>query len=157
MTSRSLVRGALAFAGGIAAAIAVGVALHDRLPANVPPDPAPAPEPVERAVAPAAVRSPSPEQPLPPSATLELESADLPAAGPVRLTLGLAEPAAAADDELRQVRVVSQPDRRVLALEAALSPDRTAATIEIDGAWLLPGSYLVEFQTPERTPLPLRR
>jgi hypothetical protein len=145
---------AVAFASGIAAAIVVGIALRDRLPAN-PPQPTPAPEPVERAAAPPPVRSSSPEQPLAPFGTLELTHAEFPASGPVRITLGLLTPSA--DDQPRPVRVVSQSDHRILELAGALNPDRTAATIEIDRTWLLPGSYLVELQSTERTPPAQRR
>jgi hypothetical protein len=71
------------------------------------------------------------------------------------VTLALAEPAA--DGAPRPVRVISQPDQRILELVGALSPDGTAATIDVDRAWLLPGSYVVELSSIGRTPLPLRR
>jgi hypothetical protein len=73
----------------------------------------------------------------------------------VRVSLGLAEPSA--DDEPRPVRLISQPDHRILEVSGALESGRTAATIEVDPGYLEPGTYLVEVQTTERSHLPLRR
>jgi len=147
-------RWALAFAAGFALAIGVGLALHDRLP-GVPPEPATAPESADDAPPAVVVTSSSPEQPLPPFATLHLERSAFPASGPVHVSLGLAEPSADADP--RPVRLISQPDHRILETPGALEAGRTAATIEVDPDYLQPGSYLVEVKTTERSHFPLRR
>jgi hypothetical protein len=145
---------ALAFAAGVVLAMAAGSALWiaDR-------EPAPTREAAaaEQAIAPAPViaTASSPSQPLPPSGTLELERAAFSASEPVRVSLGLAEPSA--DESPRPVRLISQPDHRILEIEGALGAGRTAATIEVDPDYLQPGSYLVEVKTTERSHFPLRR
>ena len=73
----------------------------------------------------------------------------------MRVSLGLPEPSA--DAEPRPVRLVSQPDHRILELAGALEADRRAATIEVDPGYLQPGTYLVEMKTTERSHFPLRR
>ena len=73
----------------------------------------------------------------------------------MRVKLGLAEPSANA--EPRPVRLVSQPDHRILTLAGTLEADRRAATIEVDPDYFQPGTYLVEMKTTERGVFPLRR
>lgn len=158
---RRRARWALAFAAGFAVAIGVGLALHDRLP-GVPVEPAAAPESAELVPGSAEVTPPtvivtstSPEQPLPPFATLHLERSAFSASGPVRVSLGLAEPSADADP--RPVHLLSIDDERVFSTEGRLDGERSVATIEIDSEWLRPGSYLVQMKTTERSHFPLRR
>jgi hypothetical protein len=71
------------------------------------------------------------------------------------MSLGLAEPSA--DGEPRPVRLISQPDHRILELSAPLEAGGTAATIDVDTGYLQPGTYLVEIRTTERGVFPLRR
>ncbi len=137
---------------GVALAIAAGLASCDRGPA---PGGTAAPTAAEKSERLARATATSPDRPLAPSRTLELSRADFPSDGPVRVTLGLAEPSANA--EPRPVRLVSQPDHRILQLAGALEADRRAATIEVDPGYLQPGTYLVEMKTTERGVFPLRR
>ena len=47
---------------------------------------------------------------------------------------------------------------RALDLLAAVEVDgRMSARLEVEPGWLLPGSYLVELRTTERSHFPLRR
>ena len=149
-----------AFVAGVALSLASGWALFGggRAGAPAPQGPAPiaAPEAAPAFPAPA-TRPPEPvaSPSVAPSQTLELERASFPASGPVRVNLEL--PEISADAEPRPVRMVSQPDHRILELPGALDSGRTAATIEVDPAYLQPGTYLVEMQTTERSHFPFRR
>ena len=86
---------------------------------------------------------------------LALDRAAFPASGPVRVSLEL--PVPSADDEPRPVRLVSQPDHRILEISGAVGGDRSAAAIAVDRGYLQPGEYLVEVKTTERSALPFRR
>jgi hypothetical protein len=94
-------------------------------------------------------------KPLVPTVTLALERAVLPAQGPVRLSLALAEPSA--DAEPRPVTVVSIQDQRVFSTQGHLDAERMNATIDVPVDFLQPGTYLVQMKTTERTHFPLRR
>ena len=128
----------------LALAVGLGLALHAGADA--------APAPTDR---PAPVTETSSEHPLPPTGTLELARADFHGDAPVRIWLGLAEPSA--DAQPRLVRMFSYADQRGTELQAKLDATRKAAAIEIDPAWLTPGTYLVEITTTERGPFPIRR
>jgi hypothetical protein len=151
----------LAFVAGVLIALGVGfAALHrDRAdePAAAAPANPPTPPPSQATPAPAepAPVATSESHPVAAGATLQLDRAAFPKSGPVRVSLGL--PETSADAEPRPVRVVSQPDHRILELPGALDSGRTAATIEMDADYLQPGTYLVEVQTTERSHFPLRR
>jgi len=148
-----------AFVVGLLLALGVGYALRPT-PEPVA-SPAPAPAASEAApAAPAATDVPAPVAstavPIAKAGgTLELDRASFPASGPVRVSLEL--PVESADDSPRPVRLVSQPDHRILELTGGLESGRTAATIEVDPAYLQPGTYLVEVQTTEQSHFPLRR
>ena len=131
------VRAAIALATGL------GLALHAGADAASAPADRPAP-----------VTETSAEHPLAPTGTLELARANFRDA-PVRIWLGLAEPSA--DAEPRLVRMFSYADQRGTELQGKLDATRKAAAIEIDPAWLTPGTYLVEITTTERGPFPIRR
>ena len=62
-----------------------------------------------------------------------------------------------ADDSPRPVRLVSQPDHRILEIDGAIESGRNAATIAVDSGYLQPGTYLVEIKTTEQSHFPLRR
>jgi hypothetical protein len=111
-----------------------------------------APAPTDR---PAPVTETSSEHPLLPAGTLELARAKFPSDRPVRIWLGLAEPST--DSQPRPVRMFSYTDQRGAQLQGQLDATRTAAAIELDPAWLVPGTYFVEIQTTERGPFPIRR
>jgi hypothetical protein len=152
----------VAFFAGLLIALGVGVALHRDRAADTAATPADASAPEARPAAPAPAE-PAPVAPVATSEshavaageTLQLDRASFPKSGPVRVSLGL--PEMSADTEPRPVRVVSQPDHRILELPGALDSGRTAATIEMDADYLQPGTYLVEVQTTERSHFPLRR
>ncbi len=117
--------------------------------------PAVAPAPAASPAAPASPQAPSEPHAIAPTQTLVLERSAFPSSGPVRVSLEL--PETSADAEPRPVRLVSQPDHRILELSGSLESDRSAATIEIDSNYLEPGTYLVEMKTTERSHFPLRR
>lgn len=147
----------IAWGVGIALVVAVGIF---SMPESAPPPeldaPTPAPESQPDAQSePVEQRATSPESPLPPAGRLVLESSEL--AEGVPLTVHLALPEPSHDGEPRPVRLISQPDHRILELDGALSGDRTTAAIEVDPAYLTPGVYLVEVRTTERSHFPLRR
>ena len=156
---KPLPRIAWAFAAGMILAIAVGYAV---LRPDVDTAREGAPEPVARKVAPAppAPRAEAPASPdanprVEPSRSIELDRSKFPASGSVRVSLGLV--GLSADDRARPVRVISQPDHRIVETSGALDSERTAATIELAPEYLQPGTYLVEMKTTERGPLALRR
>jgi hypothetical protein len=147
-----------AFVVGLLLAIGVGYALRPTAERGAPPAaPAPAasqPAPAApEAVAPAAATGELPMAKA--GGTLRLDRASFPASGPVRVNLEL--PVASADDSPRPVRLVSQPDHRILQINGAVGSDRNAATIDVDSGYLPPGTYLVEIQTTEQSHFPLRR
>jgi hypothetical protein len=158
-SARPWLRVLAAFAVGVGLSVGVGLALL-RGSADAPP---PAPSPAIPAVAPSELApalpvpapAPAARPPIEPGKTLRLERAAFPASGPVRVSLGL--PEMSADDEPRPVRLISQPDHRILQIRGSLESGRTAATIEVDPGYLQPGAYLVEMETTERSPLALRR
>ena len=88
----------------------------------------------------------------------ELERIDrsaLAAGRPVSFDLTLAEPSRNAEPLPAQLR---DSRGRVLDLLAAVEVDgRMSARLEVEPGWLLPGSYLVELRTTERSHFPLRR
>jgi hypothetical protein len=138
-----------AFSVGLVTAIALSGCGE---PEPGPAVPAPAAVPSDR---PAPVTSTAPGSPLAPFGTLELARAELTPGAPVRVHLALAEPSA--DANPLPAALLSMSDKRVLTTEAQLDEQRLVATIEIDAAWLRPDQYLVQLQTTERSPLPLRR
>ena len=97
----------------------------------------------------------SQSEPLPAFATLALSRAEFPSAGPVSLSLSLAEPSA--DAAPRPVTVLSIKDQRVYTTEGHLDAERIVAAVEVPADFLEPGTYLVQMKTTERTPFPLRR
>ncbi len=117
-------------------------------------EPTPIDEP-EAASLPEEITATSPETPLPPTGRLVIDPEQLEAGLPLTVHLGLPEPSR--NEEPRPVRLISQPDNRILELEGRLSGDRTSAAIAIDPAYLTPGVYLVEVRTTERSHFPLRR
>lgn len=152
----------VAFAAGVALAVAAWLALLGGGGSDAPDPgalPIPAPTATEPALAspaaPAPPAAPATSHAVAPSGTLVLERAAFPTSGPVRVSLEL--PEMSADAEPRPVRLVSQPDHRILELPGALESGRTAAAIEVDPGYLQPGTYLVEVQTTERSHFPLRR
>ncbi len=156
---RRWLRWGLAFVAGMLLAIGVGYALRPNAGGEAPPAaPAPPTEPTLAPPAPPsppAASSPGSSRPIEPGGTLQLERAAFPASGPVRVSLEL--PEMSASSEPRPVRLVSQPDHRVLEVSGTLESGRTAAAIEVDPGYLEPGTYLVELQTTERSHFPLRR
>src|SRR5262245_12800830 len=160
--ARPWLRVLAAFAAGAGLSVAVGLALLGGSADAPPPAPAPAPAASEPAQAP-----PAPAPPVPAPAPAEhppvvksgrrpeLDRTTFPASGPVRVALDLPEVSANADP--RPVRLVSQPDHRILQISGALDSGRTAATIEVDPGFLKPGPYLVEMETTEHSPIALRR
>jgi hypothetical protein len=121
-----------AFAAGLALAVGAGLALgrlgrHSTLPAA----------------------------PIEPFGQLELDRRDFPSSRPIPIALRLAEPSA--DANPLPAQVFSMSDRRKLEMGARLDAARTVATIDIESGWLLPGTYLVQLRTTERSVLPLRR
>jgi hypothetical protein len=149
---------ALAFAVGVAlAATALAIAEWDRPPtwrevaqSRAASSAHQSPGQPSRSAAPGSAAAP-----LPAFATLELARADFPASGPLRLSLGLAEPSA--DAEPRPVSVLSIQDQRVYSTQARLDAARMVATIEVPTDFLQPGTYLVQMKTTERVTFPLRR
>jgi hypothetical protein len=150
-----------AFVVGVLLALGIGYALRPNAERTAPPD-------VPAAPAPQAASEPTPaapDVPAPPAATgtpiakaggtLQLDRAAFPASGPVRVSLEL--PVTSADDSPRPVRLISQPDHRILEISGAVESGRTAATIAVDSGYLQPGTYLVEMETTERSHFPLRR
>jgi hypothetical protein len=83
-------------------------------------------------------------------------SADaLPAGRAVALNLQLVEPAANGDPLAGRILTEG---RVPLGLSAAiLGEDRRTARVEIEAGWLLPGRYVIEVHTTERSHFPLRR
>jgi hypothetical protein len=147
----------IAFGIGIVAFVVIG---YWNMPADAPPPDFPEIE----SVADAPDGSPSEqsrmsttstEAPLPPTGSLHLVHSDIAGDAPFVVHLGLPEPSR--DEQPRPVRLISQPDHRILELDGRLSDDRSAAAIEIDPAYLAPGEYLVEVETTERSHFPLRR
>jgi hypothetical protein len=145
----------LLFFAGMLLAIGVGYAWFapDRTPETKPSVPAPAA--TTQPAPPSATSPPAATHAVAPSQTLQLERAAFPASGPVRVSLEL--PEMSADGEPRPVRLISQPDHRILEIPGALDSGRTAATIEVDPGYLQPGTYLVEVKTTEQSHFPLRR
>jgi len=185
-SARPWLRVLVAFGAGVALSVGAGFALLGRdadapapeaspaphAPEANEPAAAAAPEPPSPSAAlaapegtdPAALAAPEPpppsataasSQPVAPSGTLVLERASFPASGPVRVSFEL--PEMSADAEPRPVRLVSQPDHRILELSGALDSGRTTAAIEVDPDYLQPGTYLVEVKTTEHGAFPLRR
>ena len=146
----------IAFAGGVLLAVGLAISQMPEEPPPPPPDPAPEEVAMEEPAEPPGVRTAtSPDAPLPPSGRLELSRDALPAAGPLVVHLALGEPSR--DDAPSPVRIIGQPGPRVLALEGRLSSDRRVTAIELDPAFLVPGSYLVDVRTTERSHFPVRR
>jgi hypothetical protein len=141
-----------AFAVRLSLAIALGSAAFA---CDAEPPSAPAEVEEQRGSNAPTVRATSLEQPLPPSATLELPRAALPERGPVRVHLALGT--RSGDGAPRPVHVLAAADRRTLELAGRLDASRSVATIEIDPNWLLPGAYLVQVETTEQSHFPLRR
>jgi hypothetical protein len=86
--------------------------------------------------------------------TLVLEAAKLEPGRPVVVHLVQGE--VSRSDEPNPVRIASV-DGRELLLEGHLGDDRKDARLEIDPAFLTPGTYLVEMKTSEYSHFPLRR
>jgi hypothetical protein len=159
-SARPWLRVLVAFAAGAALSVGAGFALFGGgsdtpAPAASPAIPAPEASVPAFAPPPPPPAAPATSHSVAPSGKLELERAAFPTSGPVRVSLEL--PEMSADAEPRPVRLVSQPDHRILELPGALDSGRTAATIEVDPNYLQPGTYLVEMQTTERSHFPLRR
>src|SRR5688572_21865753 len=151
-----------AFLVGLLLALGVGYALRPTPGPVATPGAAPAAPPVAPQPAPVTPDAPKPAAstaagtPIAKAGgTLQLDRASFPASGPVRVSLEL--PVASADDSPRPVRLVSQPDHRILEIDGAIESGRTAATIAVDSSYLQPGTYLIEMQTTEQSHLPLRR
>jgi len=90
-----------------------------------------------------------------PSGQLELARGALPSSGRMPISFALGEPSADANSV--PVVLFSMSDHREIKVAGRLNRERTAATIEVDTTWLLPGTYLVQIQTTSRSPLPLVR
>ncbi len=119
-------------------------------------DPAPAPQ---QAAQPVKAADPEPatlaDYTLRSGEIAKIEAAALPGDRPLALDLALVEPSRTAEPLAAQVRDMN---RRVLDLQAAVAVDgRMSARLEIEPGWLLPGSYLVEVRTTERSHFPIRR
>jgi hypothetical protein len=145
-------------AWGVGIALIVGVGIFS-MPDSAPPElEAPAPtsdaEPEARSER-VEQEATSPETPLPPNGRLVLDATPLADGRPLTVHFALPEPSR--DGEPRPVRLISQPDHRILELDGALSEDRTTAAVEIDPTYLRPGVYLVEVRTTELSHFPLRR
>lgn len=159
-SARPWLRVLVAFAAGAALSVGAGLSLFGGgpdtpAPAASPAIPAPKPSAAAFAAPPSPPAAPTTRHSVAPSGKLELERSAFPTSGPVRVSLEL--PEMSTDAEPRPVRLISQPDHRILELPGALESDRRAATIEVDPGYLQPGTYLVEIQTTERGAFPLRR
>lgn len=86
--------------------------------------------------------------------TLVLESQAL--AEMTSLSLDLRMPADAVGTEPPPVRVVA-PDGRLLHAEGSIGANPGSVGLALDTAWLLPGRYVIEVKTVERSHFPLRR
>lgn len=97
----------------------------------------------------------APDYHIPESGRISIEADALPT-GQV-LTLGLALADEARGDEPLAVRVVSV-DGRVLEITALpMNGKGGGVQLGIDADWLLPGNYMIQIKTVERTQFPLRR
>jgi hypothetical protein len=72
------------------------------------------------------------------------------------LSLDLRMPADAVGTEPPPVRVVA-PDGRLLHAEGSIGANPGSVGLALDTAWLLPGRYVIEVKTVERSHFPLRR
>jgi hypothetical protein len=149
-----------AFLVGLLLALGIGYALRPTAQPGALPAASPTPTSAAPAAAPAPPADPTMARatgtPLAKAGgTLQIDRASFPASGPVRVSLEL--PVASADDSPRPVRLVSQPDHRILEINGAVGSDRSAATIDVDAGYLQPGTYLVEMKTTEASHFPLRR
>jgi hypothetical protein len=72
------------------------------------------------------------------------------------LSLDLRMPADAVGTEPPPVRVVA-PDGRLLHAEGSIGENPGSVGLALDTAWLLPGRYVIEVKTVERSHFPLRR
>src|SRR5262245_29862726 len=121
----------LAFIVGLVLSLGVGYAARPRAT-----DPNPRPSSSVPADADSEIAGTTPSRAETPPSTLpvahvgtalELARAAFPASGPVNVSLEL--PVPSADDAPRPVRLVSQPDHRILDIPGAVASDRGAATI----------------------------
>jgi hypothetical protein len=150
------------FVIGMVLALGIGYALRPHAGRETPPAAPAAPVPPS-ASAPPAVAPPAPAPPAAPAGpprakaggTLQLDRASFPASGAVHVSLEL--PVASTDDEPRPVRLISQPDHRILQVRGKIESGRGAAAIDVDQSYLQPGTYLVEVETTEQSHFPLRR
>jgi hypothetical protein len=145
--------------GALAAALAIGVAVW-RLDAPAPEPPAATvaearPEPAPQAPA------PGPELPLQPAAEsyriaergrIAISSETLTPGVPVVFDLDLREEARGGG--VRPVRLVGVDGR---AMDATSSPGAGGVRLEVDPEWLLPGRYMIEVRTAEKTHFPAQR
>ncbi len=86
---------------------------------------------------------------------LHLIQSELPSQGSLTVVLGLPDDARGATP--RRARIVSTDGRRIDTTASALAGTGTGVAIEIDPAFLTPGLYMIEIETAETKPLPLRR
>ena len=86
---------------------------------------------------------------------LSLERDTLPEDRPLGLTLALPDEARGSGDHT--VRVVSTDGRRLDVTASALPGDGSGVQLEIDPAFLSRGRYMIEVETEEKRPLPIRR
>jgi hypothetical protein len=153
---------------GLAAAIALAALVLGRSRPTGPPTP----EAPERPEQPPVVQI-TPEAPPPPPApdlpvpfvrgagphpiesgrTLGIETGDLPDGTPLLLDLRL--PAEVIPEE-PALRVIAA-DGRVLETVGRSGESEGSVRLPLDPAWLLPGRYVIELPTSERTHFPLRR
>jgi len=87
--------------------------------------------------------------------TASISTRDLSSEHP--LTLDLILPADRPSAGEQPARIVSQDESRALALSGVVfATDRGRVRIQIDSAWLLPGAYQIELESPERSELDAR-
>jgi len=86
---------------------------------------------------------------------LRLDANALPDTGPLSLVLELGDETRASGEHT--ARVVSPDGRRVDLTATALPGSGSGLRLEIDPAFLTPGLYMIEVDTAEAHPLPIRR
>ncbi len=113
------------------------------------------PAPIGREAVPPALRVKAPAQQIAENGRLRVTAAAL-REGDV-LALGLAMPDVARGSDARAVKVADVSGRVIDVEGVAVDGAGSGLRIEIDPDWLEPGTYLIQVQTAEATPLPVRR
>jgi hypothetical protein len=86
---------------------------------------------------------------------LSLDVESLPSEAPLSLVLAL--PDEARGDGLRTIRIVSTDGRRIDTTATPLEGPGTGVKLNIESGFLSRGLYMIEVDTVDATPLPLRR